>query len=135
MRKFQVLIAGFAAAAIVATLALYAGSWWMQSEMEVVFVEEIDVALMALDKLRTTSGRAAVADPEILHAIEEHESTLDIFALTLSELRGHSSDDAKAALARIRDYRQKYPRTTSQPEFDALVQRAVGLKPGSADER
>jgi hypothetical protein len=134
MRKTRVLTAGFAVVAIVGTMALSAW-WWVQSEMDAAFVEEIDVALGALNELRTSTGSTAVEDLEILRAIEEHESTLDVFALTLAELRGDSSDDAKAALARIRDYRQKYPRTTVEPELDALVQRALGSKLGGADDR
>jgi hypothetical protein len=134
MRKSQVLVAGFAVVAIVGAMALSAW-WWMQSEIDAAFVEEIEVALGALDELRTGTAPTAVEDVEVLRAIEEHESALDVFALTLSELRGDSSDDAKAALARIRDYRQKYPRTSAQPELDALVQRALGSKLGSADDR
>lgn len=116
MRKSHLLIAGFAVVAIVGALALSTW-WWMLSEIDATFIEEIDVALGTLGGLRTSSGPAAIEDVEVLRAIEEHESALDMLALTLSELRGDSSGDAKAALARIRDYRQKHPRTTSQPEF------------------
>ena len=127
MRKSEALTTAFAVIAIVGILACSAW-WWIESEIDSAFVEVVDVALVALDELRTSAGSTAVQDPEALRAIEEHEMTLDAFAITLSELRGGSSDEAKAALARIRDYRQKHPRTSSQPEYDALVQQALGLK-------
>lgn len=127
MRKSEALTTAFAVIAIVGILACSAW-WWIESEIDAALVEVVDVALVALGELRTSARSTAVRDPEVLRAIEEHEMTLDAFAITLSELRGGSSDEAKAALARIRDYRQKHPRTSSQPEYDALVQQALGLK-------
>lgn len=127
MRKSEAVTIGFAGMAIAGILA-FSAWWWMGSEIDAAFIEEIDVALVALDELRPSAGSTAVEDPEVLRAIEEHEMTLDAFAITLSALRGDSSDEAKAALARIRDYRQKHPRTSAQPEHDALVQQALGLK-------
>ena len=83
----KALTTGFAVIAIVGILA-FSAWWWIESEIDAAFVEVIDVALVALDELRTSAGSRAVQDPEVLRAIEEHEMTLDAFAITLSELRG-----------------------------------------------
>jgi hypothetical protein len=129
MRKSETLTAAFAVIATVGALALSAW-WWIESEIDAAFIEEIDAALRAVNELRAGPGSAAVEDPQVLRAIEEHEVTLDVFAITLSDLRGESSGETQAALARIRDYRQKYPRTTSQPEYDAFVRRALAAVGG-----
>jgi hypothetical protein len=106
--------------------------WWVQSEIETSFIQEIDVSLAALQDLRTHAGPRDLEDQEMLRAIEEHENALDVFALTLARLRGDSSQDARRALARIRDYRRNYPRVTSNPDQDALVRAALALDTESA---
>ncbi|MFC4310353.1 hypothetical protein ACFPN2_14770 [Steroidobacter flavus] len=104
-------------------------AWGMlMSEFDTTHIEEIDTALAALEQIRAKAAPDEAEGSEMLADIEEHETVLDILAIHVFRLRGESSKEVQQTLARIRAYREKYPRTTSMPELDAAVREALGQR-------